>query len=82
MTGVTADRKRKRVAEGKRKSPAAPTVRVGAATPTEKGPQRLPDSEGDVGFTGGERPDRAESGKAAPGERERARPRDTGRQGS
>jgi len=41
---------------------------------------RVPDTKGDVGFRGGRRPDSRAETETAP--HERARPRDTGRQGS
>lgn len=71
------------MAERKRKGSTAPTVRVGGGTPSRRGPERLPDTEGDVGFEGGARPDEPSSGRTSSDPRtEPARPRDTGRQGS
>jgi hypothetical protein len=71
------------VAEKKSGKSTSPTVKVVPNEPNRKGPDRLPDDKGDVGFRGGARPDER-GGKPAEDQtgREPARPRDTGRQGS
>ncbi|MGE5537083.1 MAG: hypothetical protein ACM30I_00580 [Gemmatimonas sp.] len=46
------------------------------------GDDRVPDTKGDVGFKGGMRPDRSGAGGRRRPAKERARPRDTGRQGA
>lgn len=47
------------MSERKRNGASAPTVKVGVGTPSHPGPERVVDSKGDVGFKGGDRPDRA-----------------------
>jgi hypothetical protein len=71
------------VTEKKSDAPTSPTVKVVPNEPNRRGPSRLRDNKGDVGFRGGARPDERD-GKPSRDEagREPARPRDTGRQGS
>jgi hypothetical protein len=60
-----------------------PTVVAPADKPSRRGPDRLKDDKGNVGFNGGERPDKAGEKSSEPTRRrEPARPRDTGRQGA
>jgi hypothetical protein len=57
------------------------TVRIGGKSPPAPGPKRLADTEGDVGFRGGARPD-VKTGTRRRGKTERVRPKDPGRSGA
>lgn len=69
--------------EKKSDAPTSPTVKVVPNEPNRRGPSRLRDDKGDVGFRGGTRPDERDGKLPHDGtDREAARPHDTGRQGS